>query len=174
MEKTEVAITKKNLSEAFSGESMANRKYLKYAEVADKEGYPEVAKLFRTIAEQETVHSWLWLNELGGVSTTEENLKSAIEGETYEYTKMYPKFAEIAEKEGFKELAYKYRMLASIEERHANEYKKALEELKKKKPKEGKEKRYICPNCGFVAEGEVPKNCPLCGLDAAQFKPIFI
>ncbi|MEM2900780.1 MAG: rubrerythrin family protein [Thermoplasmata archaeon] len=174
MEKTELAETKKNLSEAFAGESMANRRYLKFAEVAEKEGYGEVAKLFREIAEQETMHAWIWLKELGGIGNTEENLKSAIEGETYEYTKMYPKFAEIAEKEGLKELAYKFRMLAAIEERHAKEYKKALEALKKNKSKDSKEKRFACPNCGYIAEGEVPKNCPLCGLEGINFKPIFM
>ncbi len=171
--KLESSETKKHVGEAFAGESQANRKYLKFAEVAEKEGFPEIAKLFRETAEQETAHAMAWMKELGIIGTTAENLNAAIDGEAHEYTKMYPQFAKVAENEGFVELAKKFRLLAAIEERHANAFRRALEGMKKSpKGEDGGRKKYACPRCGYVAEGEAPRNCPICGLEGSSFKAV--
>ncbi|MHA2473369.1 MAG: rubrerythrin family protein, partial [Promethearchaeota archaeon] len=89
-----------NLKAAFAGESQANRKYLAFAEKADKDGFPQIAKLFRAAAEAETVHAHNHLRVLGGIKSTEENIQAAIEGENHEFTKMYPEFIEDAKEEG--------------------------------------------------------------------------
>lgn len=130
--------THDNLKEAFAGESQANRRYLYFAQKADVEGRPEVAGLFRDVAEGETGHAFghfEFLEEVGDpvtgvpVGSTEENLKSAIEGETYEYTQMYPGFAKTARDEGFDEVAEWFETLARAEKSHAGRFTKGLENL---------------------------------------------
>ncbi len=130
--------THQNLKEAFAGESQANRRYLYFAQKADVEGRPEVSGLFRDVAEGETGHAFghfEFLEEVGDpvtgvpVGTTEENLKSAIEGETYEYTQMYPGFAKTARDEGFDEIAEWFETLARAEKSHAGRFTKGLENL---------------------------------------------
>ena len=130
--------TEKNLKEAFAGESQANRRYLYFARKADVEGYPEVASMFRDVAEGETGHAFghlEHLEEVGdpvtGVSAGETrlNLKSAIEGETYEYTQMYPGFAKTAREEGFEKIAAWFETLARAEKSHANRFTKGLEQV---------------------------------------------
>lgn len=130
--------THQNLKEAFAGESQANRRYLYFAQKADVEGRPEVAGLFRDVAEGETGHAFghfEFLEEVGDpvtgvpVGSTEENLKSAIEGETYEYTQMYPGFAKTARDEGFDEIAEWFETLARAEKSHAGRFTKGLENL---------------------------------------------
>lgn len=130
--------THENLREAFAGESQANRRYLYFAQKADIEGRPEVAGLFRDVAEGETGHAFghfEFLEEVGDpvtgvpVGTTEQNLKSAIEGETYEYTQMYPGFAKTARDEGFDEIAEWFETLARAEKSHAGRFTKGLENL---------------------------------------------
>ncbi len=127
--------TEGNLKEAFAGESQANRRYLYFAQKADVEGYPDVAALFRSVAEGETGHAFGhfdYLKEVGdpvtGVSVgpTEDNLKSAIEGETYEYTEMYPGFAKTAREEGFEEIAEWFETLARAEKSHAGRFNEGL------------------------------------------------
>lgn len=130
--------THENLKEAFAGESQANRRYLYFAQKADIEGRPEVAGLFRDVAEGETGHAFghfEFLEEVGDpvtgvpVGSTEQNLKSAIEGETYEYTQMYPGFAKTARDEGFDEIAEWFETLARAEKSHAGRFTKGLEGL---------------------------------------------
>ena len=127
--------THENLKEAFAGESQANRRYLYFAQKADVEGYPDVAALFRSVAEGETGHAFGhfdFLAEVGdpvtgvAVGGTEENLKSAIEGETYEYTEMYPGFAKIARDEGFDQIAEWFETLAKAERSHAGRFTNGL------------------------------------------------
>ena len=130
--------TLQNLKDAFAGESQANRRYLYFARRADIEGYPDVGGLFRDTSEAETGHAFGhldFLKEVGDPCTgvpigdTEKNLKSAIEGETYEYTEMYPGFAKAARGEGFEEIAEWFETLARAEKSHAGRFAKALNEL---------------------------------------------
>ncbi|HLC26855.1 MAG TPA: rubrerythrin family protein [bacterium] len=131
--------TFQNLKEGFAGESQANRRYLYFARKADIEGYPDVAGVFRDTAEGETGHAFGhfdFLSEVGDpvtgvpVGGTDKNLKSAVEGETYEYTQMYPGFAKTAREEGFEEIAEWFETLARAEKSHAGRFTKALESLK--------------------------------------------
>src|SRR5581483_3951314 len=130
--------TEANLKEAFAGESQANRRYLYFAQKADVEGYPDVAALFRSVAEGETGHAFGhfdFLAEVGdpvtgvAVGPTTDNLKSAIEGETYEYTEMYPGFARTARDEGFDEVAEWLETLARAEKSHAGRFTQGLEQV---------------------------------------------
>ncbi len=130
--------TQENLKEAFAGESQANRRYLYFAQKADVEGHPDVASLFRSVAEGETGHAFGhfdFLAEVGDpatgepVGSTESNLKSAIAGETYEYTEMYPGFSKTAREEGFEEVAEWLETLARAEKSHAGRFTQALESL---------------------------------------------
>jgi rubrerythrin len=131
--------THENLKEAFVGESQANRRYLYFAQKADVEGYPDVAALFRSVAEGETGHAFGhfdFLKEVGDPATgepvggTDDNLKSAIAGETYEYTEMYPGFSKTARDEGFEEIAEWLETLARAEKSHAGRFTEGLESLK--------------------------------------------
>ena len=130
--------THDNLKEAFAGESQANRRYLYFAQKADVEGYPDVAALFRSVAEGETGHAFGhfdFLSEVGDpvtgvpVGATTDNLKSAVAGETYEYTEMYPGFARAAREEGYEEIAEWFETLARAEKSHAGRFQKGLDSL---------------------------------------------
>ena len=150
--------TMKGLSEAFAGESMANRKYLAFAEQAEKEGYPAIARLFRTIAEAETLHALAHFRTMGGVKSTAENLQAALDGETYEFTEMYPAFNKEAEKEKVKNAVRSFTLANEAEKVHGELYKKALASMEK-----GKDSTfYLCPVCGYVEEGIAPDFCPIC------------
>ena len=127
-----------NLKEAFAGESQANRRYLYFARIADIEGYPDIGGLFRDTSEAETGHAFGhldFLKEVGDpctgvpIGSTEKNLKSAIEGETYEYTEMYPGFAKTARDEGLFELAEWFETLAKAEKSHAGRFSKGFDGL---------------------------------------------
>ncbi len=133
--------TAENLKHAFCGEAMANRRYLYFARRADEEGYPEIAALMRSIAEGETAHAFGHLDFIrqGGIEdpatnkpirTLEEMLQSAIEGETYEWTQMYPGYAKVAREEGFDEIAEWFETLARAEKSHAEKFTNALKQLK--------------------------------------------
>ena len=130
--------THENLKAAFAGEAQANRRYLYFARLADSEGHPEVAELFREVAQHETGHAFghmRFLKDVGDpvtgvpIGTTRQNLTSGYEGETYEATQMYPGFAQVAREEGFEELAKWFESLAKVEKSHAELYAKALESL---------------------------------------------
>ncbi len=160
-----------NLKEAFAGESQANRKYLAFAKKADEDGLKQVSKLFRAAADSETVHALNHLNVLKGVKSTEENLQEAINGETHEFTEMYPKMIEEAEKEGNQAAKLSFHGANAAEKIHAELYKKALESVNAGKDLEEKD-IYVCQVCGHTVEGEAPDTCPVCGREKDKFKKI--
>jgi len=157
--------TEKNLLEAFAGESQANRKYLAYARQAEKEGYAQVAKLFRAVAEAETVHALTHLRTLGKIKTTAENLKEAIGGETYEFTEMYPPMVESAREEGNKAAERSFRYANEVENVHAALYRKALENLDSQEEVD----YYVCSVCGYTCENHPPDKCPVCNAVSKAF-----
>jgi rubrerythrin len=161
--------TEKNLLEAFAGESQANRKYLAFAQQAEKEGYAKAAKLFRAAAEAETVHAHAHLRTLGGVKSTKENLREAINGETHEFKNMYPAMIKEAKEEGNKAAERSFTYANAVEEVHAGLYQKALDNLDKK---EDVDCYYVCSVCGYTAEGKAPDTCPVCGAKAKAFKRV--
>jgi len=150
--------TKKNLMEAFAGESQANRKYLAFAIKAEQEGYPGVAKLFRAAAAAETVHAHAHLRALGGINTTKDNLKEAISGETHEFVSMYPNMIEEARAEEEKVAEKSFVFANEVEQIHAGLYKKALDNLDNFPVKD----YYVCSVCGYTVADEAPEKCPVC------------
>lgn len=163
--------SKENLKAAFAGESQANRKYLAFADKADKDGFPQVAKVFRAAAAAETVHAHNHLRAMGGINSTLENIKEAIEGEHYEFTKMYPEFLENAESEENKQAERTFDYANEVEKIHHELYQKALEAVQNGEDLE-KTEMYICPVCGYTHEGEPPESCPVCGAAKKVFKKI--
>lgn len=163
--------TEENLKAAFAGESQANRRYLAFAKKAEGEGFHNVAKLFRAAAEAETVHAMNHLRALKMVRDTRENLQAAIEGETYEFTKMYPEFIDTASKERASDAVMSFTNANKVEKIHANLYKKALESLNAGKDIKEKE-FFVCQVCGNTVEGEAPDKCPICGSPKEKFKKI--
>jgi len=163
--------TEEGLKEAFAGESQANRKYLAFAEKADKEGFPQVAKLFRAAAASETVHAHNHLRVMKGIKSTTDNLKAAIEGENYEFTKMYPEFIKAAQKEGKKDAENSFYLANEVEKIHHKLYETALKSIEKGKDLEKKD-MYVCPVCGYTHEGQPPEKCPVCGTAKKLFKKI--
>ena len=161
--------TEKNLLEAFAGESQANRKYLAFAEKADKEGYPQAAKLFRAAAAAETVHAHAHLRALGGINSTAENLKEAVSGEIHEFKSMYPPMIEDAREEGKKAAERSFTFANEVEEVHAGLYQKALDNLESP---EDVDCYYVCSVCGFTVENEAPEKCPVCGADRKAFSKV--
>jgi rubrerythrin len=151
--------SEKNLREAFAGESQANRKYLAFAKQAEKEGYSQVAKLFRAAAEAETVHAHAHLRTLGEVKSTAENLQAAISGETHEFKSMYPVMIEEAKAEGNKAAERSFNFANEVEKVHAGLYQKALDNLGKLEEVD----YYVCYVCGYTCEKEPPDKCPVCG-----------
>jgi rubrerythrin len=158
--------TTENLQAAFAGESQANRKYLAFAEKADLEGYPQVARLFRAAAAAETVHAHNHLRALGGIQSTTENLKVAISGENYEVVSMYPGFLAEAESASEKAGIRTFRYALEVEKVHEQLYRNALENLDKA---EGDFEYYICPVCGYTHERGAPDLCPVCGAAGSKF-----
>ena len=164
--------TEKNLRNAFSGESEARNKYSYFASVAKKEGYEQIAALFQKTADNEKEHAKMWFKELQGIGNTEENLKAAAEGENYEWTDMYAGFAETAEKEGFPELAAKFRLVAEIEKHHEERYRALLKNIETAQVFEKSEvKVWECRNCGHIVVGTAaPEICPTCAHPQSYFE----
>ena len=164
--------TEKNLMAAFSGESEARNKYTYFASKAKKEGYEQIAALFLKTADNEKEHAKLWFKELDGLIDTEANLKAAAEGENYEWTDMYAGFAETAEKEGFTELAAKFRLVAAIEKSHEERYRALLKNIETCEVfKKSSVKIWECRNCGHLVVGEAaPEICPTCAHPKAYFE----
>lgn len=160
--------SEKNLKEAFAGESQANRKYLAFAAMADKEGYKQVAKLFRAAAEAETIHAHNHLRELGGIRKTKENLAEAVAGETHEFKSMYPDMIKEAEAEGNKGAVRTFHYANEVEKIHAALYQKYLDNL----DNVAEADIYVCPICGYTVENEAPDACPVCGARKHAFKKI--
>lgn len=156
--------TKENLAQAFAGESQANRRYLAYAKQAEKEGHPQVAKLFRAVAEAETVHAHSHLRIMGGIGDTAANLKEAIAGEHYEFKQMYPEMIKTAQMEGQSQAERTFTFANDVEKIHHTLYEKALATLQ---GEESPVEYYsVCSVCGYTHEGEAPDKCPIC--NAAQ------
>jgi rubrerythrin len=161
--------SEENLKEAFAGESQANRKYLAFAAKADKEGFPQAAKLFRAAAEAETVHALNHLKVLKGIAGTRENLQAAINGETHEFKHMYPDMIEAAKAEGNKEAVQTFHWANEVEKIHAALYQTVLANLEKVGESSA---YYVCPLCGYTAEKEAPETCPVCGTKGKAFKKV--
>ena len=164
--------TEKNLMEAFAGESQARNKYTYFASVAKKEGYEQIASLFLETAENEKEHAKMWFKELKGIGNTAENLKAAAEGENYEWTDMYEKFAQEAEEEGFDEIASKFRLVAAVEKAHEKRYRDLLNNVESKKVFEKEATTvWTCRNCGHVHSGKTaPQLCPTCAHPQSYFE----
>jgi rubrerythrin len=158
--------TTQNLEEAFAGEAQANRKYLAFARQADKEGFTQVARLFRAAAEAETVHAHSHLRALKGIKTTKENLVEAIAGETHEFTAMYPQMITDAESEGEAEALRSFRFANTVEAVHAALYQKMLSTLES--PQEEYD-YFVCAVCGHTVERNAPERCEVCGAAGKVF-----
>ena len=164
--------TEKNLMAAFSGESEARNKYTYFASVAKKEGYEQISALFLDTANNEKEHAKMWFKLLGGLGNTAANLKSAADGENYEWTDMYATFAKEAEEEGFTEIAAKFRMVAEIEKSHEERYLKLLNNVEMQKVFEkAEETMWECRNCGHLVIGKkAPQVCPVCAHPQSYFE----
>jgi rubrerythrin len=160
--------TEINLLQAFAGESQANRKYLAFAKQAENEGYRHVAKLFRAVAEAETVHALSHLRALGTIGTTEDNLKAAIAGETFEFTEMYPPMISKAEEESNSAARRSFAYANSVEIEHASLYRQALDRMETLKETD----YYVCSVCGYTCADEAPGTCPVCGSAANVFSRV--
>ena len=165
-------VTEKNLEAAFAGESQARNKYTYFASVAKKEGYEQIAALFLKTAENEKEHAKMWFKELMGIGSTADNLKAAAEGESYEWTDMYEGFAVTAEKEGFPELAKKFRLVAAIEKHHEEGYRALLKNVETVAVfQKSSVKVWECRNCGHIVVGEkAPDVCPTCAHPQSYFE----
>lgn len=163
--------TLQDLKDAFAGESQANRKYLAFAKQAEKEGFKQVAKLFKAAAEAETVHAHNHLKAMGGIKDTKANLKAAIEGEHYEFSKMYPEFLKDAQAEGNKEAERTFNWANEVEKIHHKLYEAASKSVESGKDLPEK-KIYVCEVCGMTVEDHAPDKCPVCGAGANKFKEI--
>ncbi|HOX40308.1 MAG TPA: rubrerythrin family protein [Candidatus Brocadiia bacterium] len=164
--------TDKNLKEAFAGESQANRKYLAFAIQAEKDGFPGVARLFRAVAEAETVHAHAHLKVMKGVGKTADNLKAAIEGEGFEFKEMYPKFVAEADAENQTDAAMSFRYAMAVEELHHGLYGDALAMLEGGEDIPADMAVYVCPVCGNTVIGIVPQECPICTTSGDKFAEI--
>ncbi len=164
--------TEKNLMEAFSGESQARNKYTYFASIAQREGYDQLSELFLKTARNEQEHARIWFEELGGLGDTAENLLQAAEGENYEWTDMYDRFAKDAEEEGFKALAERFRRVAAIEKAHEERYRALLKNVEMQQVFEkGEETMWECRVCGHLVMGKkAPEVCPVCKYSKSYFE----
>ena len=164
--------TEANLLAAFAGESQARNKYTYFASVAKKAGYEQIAELFQKTADNEKEHAKLWFKELGLLGDTAANLKSAAEGENYEWTDMYAGFADVAEEEGFTALAAKFRAVALIEKSHEERFLALLNNVEMQKVFEkAEETMWECRNCGHLVIGKkAPQVCPVCAHPQSYFE----
>jgi rubrerythrin len=164
--------TEANLLSAFAGESQARNKYDYYASKARKDGYEQIAAFFEETASNEKEHAKLWFKLAHGIGTTEENLASAAAGENFEWTEMYREYAEVADEEGFTDIARLFRGVAAIEKHHEARYLALLDNIRQNRVfKRDVEKVWICRNCGHIFTGEnVPEACPVCDHPKAYFQ----
>ena len=160
--------TLENLKAAFAGESQANRRYLAFAQKAEEEGRPQVAKLFRAAAEAETVHALNHLRIVGEVKTTPENLNTAVSGETFEFKQMYPRYLKVAKGERNSQATWSFNVANQVEQVHAKLFTKAFNALKTSK-EPPKAEYYVCSVCGNTVENELPEKCPICGNPKSKF-----
>lgn len=157
--------SEKNLMDAFAGESQANRTYLAFAKQADKEGYPQIAKLFRAAADAETVHALSHLGVAGRIKSTKENLATAISGETHEFKEMYPEMIDVAKAEDNKAALRSFNYANEVEKVHAALYQNALDNMDSLEDVD----YYVCSVCGYTCESEAPDVCPVCSAKGKAF-----
>jgi len=177
--------TEKNLLLSFAGESQARNRYSYFGSQAKKEGYEQIAAIFLDTADNEKEHAKVFFKLLEGgeleitgafpagvIGDTKANLKEAAEGEKFENTKMYPEFAAVAEKEGFPEIAEKFRNIAKVEKGHEDRYRALLKNVEEGKVfKKDTKVVWRCRNCGYIHEGaEAPDECPACEHEQAYFE----
>lgn len=177
--------TEKNLLKAFAGESQARNRYTYFASVAKKEGFEQISAIFQETAENEKEHAKIFFKYLKGgdteitaeypagkIGTTKENLLAAAEGEKAEWDVIYPNFKQVAEKEGFQEIATSFKEIGEVEEHHEKRYRKLLENVKNNSVfKKAESVKWKCRNCGYVHEGdEAPELCPACKHKQAYFE----
>ncbi len=164
--------TEKNLQAAFAGESQARNKYTYFASVAKKEGYEQIAAIFQSTADNEKEHAKMWLKELSGIGNTADNLAAAAQGENFEWTDMYESFAQTADKEGFPEVARKFRLVGAIEKRHEERYRALLRNIETASVFAKSEvKVWECRNCGHIVVGtDAPDKCPVCAHPQSYFE----
>jgi rubrerythrin len=155
-----------DLNAAIAGESQANQHYLAFAKKAEEEGYAQVARLFRAVAKAEQIHSYNHMLALEYIKTTAENLKTAIAGENYEHTSMYPAFIEDAIAEDHKKAKKSFRWAQQVEVVHEELYKDALQTLDEKKEDFD---YYVCPKCGHTHPRNAPDMCPICGTPGSEY-----
>jgi rubrerythrin len=160
--------TEKNLYEAFVGEAKATMRLKGYAERADKDGYPQIAKLFRAISAAEEVHALKHLRLLKIIRTTEENLEASFLSETTISENVYPEFLRVADEEGNKAARMSFSHARDAEEIHGKLYKSAMSNMLADKDTG----YYVCEICGYVAEGEAPDTCPVCNAPKSKFRAI--
>ena len=166
--------TEANLQAAFAGESQARNKYTYYAGKAKKEGYEQIAELFLETAENEKEHAKIWFKLLHGdqVPSTVENLKDAADGENFEWTDMYARFAQEAREEGFTKIAALFQMVGEIEKHHEERYRKLLKNIDDEIvfSRDG-DAIWQCRNCGHIVVGaKAPEICPVCAHPKAYFQ----
>lgn len=179
--------TEQNLLKSFAGESQAARRYEMYSKVAEKEGYEQIAAIFRETADQEKMHAKTFYDYLEGgkveitasypagkVGTTADNLLSAAKGENEEWSELYPEFAKVAEEEGFKRVATSFKLVAQAEKHHEDRYLKLLKRVKDGTVFERPQKiKWYCRKCGYIYEGEKAlKACPTCRHPQAWFEEL--
>lgn len=177
--------TEKNLLAAFAGESQARTRYTFFASVAKKEGYEQISAIFQETSDNEKEHAQLFFNHLKGgiveitaaypagvIGSTPQNLEAAAEGEKLEWGTLYPNFAEVAEEEGFKDVAKTFTMVARVESYHERRYRKLLASIEQNTVfKKDSAIKWKCRNCGYVFEGaEVPEKCPVCAHPRSYFE----
>lgn len=160
--------TKENLAEAFAGESQANRKYLAFAKQAEVDGLPQVARLFRAAAHAETIHAHAHLRAMGGIKQTADNLKEAIEGEGFEFQKMYPPFLTAAQEEGDRLAEVSFRNALAVEEVHHSLYQQALAAVLAGGDLASRPV-YVCEICGNTVYDAAPDKCAVCGVPKERF-----
>ena len=172
MSKYQGTQTEKNLQSAFAGESQARNKYTYFASVAKKEGFEQIASIFLKTADNEKEHAKLWLKELNGIGDTAQNLKDAASGENFEWTDMYEEYAKTAEKEGFPEIAKKFRAVGAIEKRHEERFRALLKNVETAQVfAKSQVKVWECRNCGHIVVGtQAPQVWPVCNHPQSYFE----
>jgi rubrerythrin len=163
--------TQDNLAAAFAGESQANRKYLAFAQKAEADGFPQVAKLFRAAAAAETVHALAHFRAMGGIKSTTENLEAAASGEAYEFKEMYPPFLKTAQEEGHKPAEFSFKFALAVEGIHHGLYQEALAAVQGGKDLASR-KVYVCQVCGNTVYDHAPDKCPVCNAMQDKFTEV--
>jgi len=163
--------TEENLQAAFAGESQANRRYLFFADKAEREGHPQVARLFRAVAEAETIHARNHFAAMDGVGSTKDNLVASAMGEHYEFTRMYPPFIEQAESEGNKRAQTSFNYANEVEQIHHKHFEEAIKAFDAGQQLKD-EPYFVCSVCGNTVAGRAPEKCPICGAPASKFKKV--